>query len=212
MDLMPDTMDAAAVADRIRPLAQQASEGLRHTSEGLRHTSESLRQGLEQAREAIADRIEIEAPAFSLEPPAAAVALAARDLPFLRREPPRRELGNVQWLLLALAMAGAAMLAAFAVTVIVQRRAEQRRRSSLPAVAPRSAVATQSETVTIPVSPMQQDRSGDLGAGAGTAGSAEVGTSQGPTEGNEDASVPAAVEAAAGSGADPVGERSDQPG
>ena len=77
MDRIPETIDMAVVAERIRPLAHQASEG-------LRQTSDSLRQTLDHARDVIVERIEeVDAPSFDLEP-AAALALAAQSLPLLR--------------------------------------------------------------------------------------------------------------------------------
>jgi hypothetical protein len=127
MDRIPDTVDVAMVTERLRPLAQQASEGLRHTSEGLRHASDSLRHTLDDAREAIVERIGPDAPIVLVERPSA-VALVARSLPVaarlrdLRRSP-------LQWLALAVATAVVATLAALTIAAIARRM--QARRASV---------------------------------------------------------------------------------
>jgi hypothetical protein len=134
MERIPDTVDVAMVAERLRPLAQQASEGLRHTSEGLRHTSEGLRhasdsllQTLDEAREAIVERIGSDAPIVLVERPAA-VALAARSLPVAARLRDLRR-GPLQWLALAVATAVVATLAALTIAAIARRM--QARRASV---------------------------------------------------------------------------------
>jgi hypothetical protein len=127
MDRIPDTIDMAVVADRIKPLAHQASEGLRQTSEGLRHTSEGLLHSLEQAREVIADRIDdVDVPAFDFEP-SAALALAAQSLPFIRdRARVRTGRSPLQWLLISIALAVAATVATVVLKALVQRLMEER--------------------------------------------------------------------------------------
>jgi hypothetical protein len=129
MERIPDTVDVAVITERLRPLAQQATEGLRHTTEGLRHTSDSLRLSLDHAREAIADRLEPDAPVV-LERRPAALTLVARGLPVaarlrdLRRSP-------LEWLALAVATAIVATLAAFAIAALARRMQARRERSTI---------------------------------------------------------------------------------
>jgi hypothetical protein len=129
MERIPDTVDVAVIAERLRPLAQQASESLRHTSEGLRHTSEDLWQSLDHAREAVADRLAPDAPVTPVRRPAA-FTLAARGLPVaarlrdLRRSP-------LEWLALAVATAVVATLAAIAIAALARRMQARRERSTI---------------------------------------------------------------------------------
>jgi hypothetical protein len=142
MERIPETIDVVAMAERIRPLAHQASESLRHTSDGLR-------QSVEHAREFIADRIDSDAPVVLVERPAA-ITLAARSLPVaarlrdLRRSP-------LEWLLVAIATTLVAMLAAFTVAAIVRRL---RARSSSAAEEP---AIKRVEPVAIPISEATAD-------------------------------------------------------
>jgi hypothetical protein len=150
MERIPETIDVAVVAERIRPLAHQASESLRHTSESLRQTSESLRQSLDHAREVITERIESDAPVVLVERPAA-IALAARGLPIAGR---MRDLGRspLQWLALAIATALVATLAAFAIAAIA-RQLQARGRSG----ATEAPAIPRVEPVAIPISEATTD-------------------------------------------------------
>jgi hypothetical protein len=157
MDRM-ETIDMAVVADRIRPLAQQASEGLRTTSDSVRQTSDSLRQTLDHARDVIAERIEdVDLPAFDLEP-GAALAMAAQSLPFLRsRARARAGRSPLQWLLIAIAVAGVTVLATFVLSALAERLIAQRKPSALVA---RSAPDPVSP-VAIPISDSAAPSTGD---------------------------------------------------
>jgi len=143
MERIPETIDVAAMAERIRPLAHQASES-------LRHTSDSLLQSLDHAREFIADRIDSDAPAVLVEQPRA-ITLAARSLPIaarlrdLRRSP-------LEWLVVAIATAVVATLAAFTIAAIVRRL--QARRASSAAEGP---AMKRVEPVAIPISEATAD-------------------------------------------------------
>jgi hypothetical protein len=139
MDRIPETIDVADLAERLRPLAHQ-------TSEGLRHTSESVRQTIDHARTAIVDRVEAEMPIVLLERPAA-LALTTRRLTL---EPTvalaRGGRGPVQWLLVAIAVAVLATLGAVVLAAIIRRLQGSRRRA--PAA---QAVAQPAEPVAIPI-------------------------------------------------------------
>jgi hypothetical protein len=140
MDRM-ENIDMAVMADRLRPLAHQASEGLRQTSDSLRET-------LDHARDVIAERIEdVDMPAFDLEP-AAALAMAAQSLPFLRdRARQRAGRSPLQWLVIAIAVAGLTVLATFLLSALAERLIAARKPSALERTGPRAV-----PPVAIPIS------------------------------------------------------------
>lgn len=161
MERIPDTVDVAVITERLRPLAQQAAEGLRHTSEGLRHTSDGLRhtseglwRSLDHAREAIADRLEPDAPVMLVRRPTS-FSLAALGLPMaarlrdLRRSP-------LEWLALAVATVVLATLTAFAIAAVA-RRMQARRERLVKAGASVEAM----QPVVIPISEEPADVAAD---------------------------------------------------
>jgi hypothetical protein len=156
MERIPDTVDVAVITERLRPLAQQASEGLRHTTEGLLHTTDGLRQSLEHAREAIVDRLEPEAPVVIVPTPAA-ITLAARGFPLAARLRDFRR-SPLEWLALAVATAVVAALAAFAIAAVARR--VQARRAS---VTPHAEPAAPAEPVVIPISGEVADAAAEAG-------------------------------------------------
>lgn len=155
MERIPDTVDVAVITERLRPFAQQAAEGLRHTSDGLRQTSEGLWQSLDHAREVIADRLEPDAPVMLVRRPALST-LAASGLPVASRLRDFRR-SPLEWLALAVATAVLATLAAFAIAAVA-RRVQARRGRSVKAGAGVAAM----QPVVIPIS----EEAADVVAGA----------------------------------------------
>jgi len=162
MDRIPETIDMADLAERLRPLAHQ-------TSEGLHQTSDSLRATIDHARTAIADRIEAEMPIVLLERPAA-LGLTTRRLTL---EPTvalaRSGRGPVQWLLVAIAVAVLATLGAVVLAGIIRRLQESRRRG--PAAL---AVTQPAEPVAIPIVKATGDAAKEIGAEVEAAGTESV--------------------------------------
>ncbi len=152
MDRIPETIDVADLAERLKPLAHQTSESLRQTSEGLRAT-------IDRARTAVADRVEAEMPIMLLERPAA-LALTTRRLTL---EPSvalvRGGRSPVQWLLVAIAVAALATLGAVVLVAIVRRLQGSRRQG--PVAQP---VNQPAERIAIPIAEATGDTAEEVEA------------------------------------------------
>jgi hypothetical protein len=139
MDRIPETLDVAELAERLRPLAHQTSESLRQMTEGLRAT-------IDRARTAVADRVEAEMPIVLLERPAA-LALTTRRLTLEPSVAPvRGGRSPVRWLLVAIAVAALATLGAVVLVTIVRQLQGSRREG--PVAQP---VTQPAERIAIPI-------------------------------------------------------------
>jgi hypothetical protein len=152
MDRIPETIDVADLAERLKPLAHQ-------TSESLRQTSDSLRATIDRIRTAVADRVEAEMPIVLLERPAA-LALTTRGLTL---EPPvarvRGGRSPVQWLLVAIAVAVVVTLGAVVLAAIGRRLQGSRRQG--PAAPP---VTQPAERIAIPIAKASGDAAEEMEA------------------------------------------------